>query len=195
MSSIKSRPIYDKLVLDPAGARHLLLTDRPEPPEDAFVDGIAPMAALEVWGIAANSRVIAGPAELDDAPASTRLFRSRTQMLDRLDVRLASERMGLRLYAIGTEDFVWDVRNLGARYGMGPHEVRVAHHGSLRRRVVCVHCRSVMEGVTTSIVDCAGCGARLFVRDHFSRRLGGFQGVMVDAEVPGEVPDSEVLYS
>lgn len=52
-----------------------------------------------------------------------------------------------------------------------------------------------MEGVTTSIVTCTGCGAPLFVRDHFSRRLAAFMGVQVDAEVPGEVPEAEELYS
>jgi dimethylamine monooxygenase subunit C len=34
----------------------------------------------------------------------------------------------------------------------------------------------------------------LFVRDHYSRRLGAFQGVCVDAEVPGDVPAVEDLY-
>ena len=29
----------------------------------------------------------------------------------------------------------------------------------------------------------------LFVRDHFSRRLGAFQGVCIDAETPGDVPE------
>jgi hypothetical protein len=50
------------------------------------------------------------------------------------------------------------------------------------------------EDVATNIADCRGCGARLFVRDHFSRRLAAFMGVMVDAEVPGEVPEIEVVY-
>ena len=36
---------------------------------------------------------------------------------------------------------------------------------------------------------CPGCGRALFVRDHFSRRLGAFQGVCIDAETPGEVPE------
>ena len=37
---------------------------------------------------------------------------------------------------------------------------------------------------------CPGCGRSLFVRDHFSRRLGAFQGVCVDAETPGDVPEA-----
>jgi hypothetical protein len=33
------------------------------------------------------------------------------------------------------------------------------------------------------------------VRDHFSRRLAAFMGVIVDAEVPGEIPAAEALTS
>jgi hypothetical protein len=32
------------------------------------------------------------------------------------------------------------------------------------------------------------------VRDHYSRRIGAFQGVNVDAEVPGNVPPTQELY-
>jgi len=35
----------------------------------------------------------------------------------------------------------------------------------------------------------------LEVRDHFSRRLGAYMGVRIDAEVPGEVPREEVFDS
>lgn len=197
MSAIKSRPVYRPLALDPAGARHLLLTDRPELPPDAVADAAALAASgAETWTIAADSRALAGPAvhASGGPPRVLRAFRSRVLMLERLAHSLAAERMGLRLYAVGTEDFLWDVRNLAAAHGMGAEEIRLTHHGSGRRRVICVHCRTVTDGVTTTIVTCGGCGARLFVRDHFSRLLGGFQGVQVDAEAPGEVPAAEIAY-
>jgi hypothetical protein len=34
----------------------------------------------------------------------------------------------------------------------------------------------------------------LLVRDHYSRRLGAFQGVCIDAEVPGELPPAEEIF-
>jgi hypothetical protein len=43
--------------------------------------------------------------------------------------------------------------------------------------------------VKTNIVKCAHCGTNLLVRDHYSKRLAAFQGVCVDAEVPGELPE------
>ena len=57
-----------------------------------------------------------------------------------------------------------------------------------------VHCRTITRGVHTNIVSCSGCGRSLFVRDHFSRRLGAYMGFQIDAEVPGEVPAAEVVY-
>jgi dimethylamine monooxygenase subunit C len=37
-------------------------------------------------------------------------------------------------------------------------------------------------------VSCAGCARWLLVRDHYSRRLAAYMGVMVDAEAPGALP-------
>jgi hypothetical protein len=34
----------------------------------------------------------------------------------------------------------------------------------------------------------------LLVRDHYSRRLAAFQGVCIDAEVPGDVPPVEEAF-
>ncbi len=187
MSGIKSRPRYRPLALDTSGARHLLLSDAP----DVMVDGFAD---VETWVIAADSRAIPGRVDLDEATPRLLRFRSAAQMLARLAARLDAERMGLRLYAVGTESFLWDVFNIGQAAGMGRREIHLTHAGSASRRVICVHCGTTMEGVTTSIIPCAGCRAALFVRDHFSRRMAGFQGVQVDAEVPGEIPPAEELY-
>jgi hypothetical protein len=43
-------------------------------------------------------------------------------------------------------------------------------------------------------VKCAGCGRHLFVRDHYSRRLAAYMGVMADAEAPGELPPIEEVF-
>ncbi len=78
---------------------------------------------------------------------------------------------------------------------MGRSEVRLCASLGSPRRVFCNHCRTITEGVTTTIVACAGCQAQLLVRDHFSRRLNAFAGVQVDAEAPGEIPPIEALTS
>jgi hypothetical protein len=58
-----------------------------------------------------------------------------------------------------------------------------------------VHCRASTENVRTNIVRCSGCSRWLLVRDHYSRRLAAYMGVMVDAEAPGELPPIREVYS
>ena len=74
--------------------------------------------------------------------------------------------------------------------GLVYEAVQMEHRGSLARRVQCVHCKGVTENVTHDPFVCSHCGLNLFVRDHFSRRLAAFQGVNIDAEDPGLVPES-----
>ncbi len=178
---IKSRPLYQPLRIDVTGRRHLIVS------EAAPVDEIWPDS--ESWGVERRAPGIPSP-----AAASRRAFRSAAELLLCLADRLPREAVGLRLYAVGTEAFLWDVHTLAAAHGLGDDEVFLVQAGSLQRRVYCVHCKTMIEDVTVSIVPCPGCAAHLFVRDHFSRRLAAFMGVMVDAEVPSEVPSPEMIY-
>ncbi len=165
MASIKSRPTYGKLRIDPHGTTHLIVTDLPALPEDV-IEGAE---NIETWIGAAD-------------------------LLTALAHRLSREHAGFRLYAAGAEPFLWDVMNIARAAGLGDGEVFLAHAGSQRRRVYCTHCKTIIEDVTTNIVPCPTCGAHLFVRDHFSRRLAAFMGVKADAEVPGDIPAIEVIY-
>jgi predicted RNA-binding Zn-ribbon protein involved in translation (DUF1610 family) len=174
-SGIKSRPVYHKLRLDASGFRHLAVSDHDPFPFAVFEtspDGV------ELWTVSSQS------AEFPDAAT----------VLAKLQARLERETAGFRLYAVGTEGFIWDAVNVARRAGMAADEVFVAHAGSLRRRVYCTHCKAMIEGVTTNLVPCPGCGAMLFVRDHFSRRLAAFMGIRADAEEPGVLPPLQTLY-
>ena len=66
--------------------------------------------------------------------------------------------------------------------------------GSAARRVQCVHCKGITDNVRISPFTCSHCGLSLLVRDHYSRRIGAFQGVCIDAEEPGTVPQPEELF-
>lgn len=189
---IKSRPKYQAIAPDPAGRHHLMVVDGAEVPKEALAEGVDP-SAFEVWTVARKSALPASPA-MDEAAGAQRPFRSVAHLFSALEERLARETMGLRFYAAGPEPFLWNACGIAGKAGLGPQEMQFAQVGAKARRIFCVHCRQVMEGVTTSIVPCAGCGAPLFVRDHFSRRLAAFMGVQIDAEVPGEVPEAEELY-
>jgi hypothetical protein len=97
---------------------------------------------------------------------------------------LEEETMGTTIYVTGTEGFIGEVARLGNAYGISFHLLRTAHRGSPAKRVQCVHCKFIEEGVVTETVMCSRCNLRLFVRDHYSHRLNAFMGVCVDAEAP-----------
>jgi dimethylamine monooxygenase subunit C len=183
----KSRPIYEKLRIDPQGRTHLIVTDLGALPDDV-IEAELQRSNIESWVVARSAPGIAA------APDGGRAFRAVADLLSHLTHRLTREPVGLRLYAAGSEAFLWDVNNIGRAAGLGKDEIFLTQAGSLRRRVYCTHCKSINEDVTTNIATCRACGARLFVRDHFSRRLAAFMGVMVDAEMPGEIPAIEVIY-
>ncbi len=122
------------------------------------------------------------------------IFPDSAALLAALAERLHRETAGLRLYAVGSESFIWDAANIARSAGMAEDEVFLAQAGSLRRRVYCTHCKAMIENVTTNLVPCQGCGATLFVRDHFSRRLAAFMGIQADAEEPGVLPPLQTLY-
>ena len=184
--TIKSRPVYAPFKLDTSGRAHLIVTNLPDPPT-AFEDALA---CITIWTIKTIAPGVPAP-----AAENLRPFRSVAELLPQLAVRLAQATVGLRLYAIGSEAFIWDAYNIAIATGMAKTEVFTHRAGPLVRRVYCTHCRTMIEDVAVNIIPCPSCSAHLFVRDHFSRRLAAFMGVIVDAEVPGEIPAAEVLTS
>jgi hypothetical protein len=102
--------------------------------------------------------------------------------------------MGTRLYVAGPESFIGLAMKIALEFDLNKDEIRAEEVGTLARRVYCVHCRSTTESVRTNIVSCTGCARWLLVRDHYSRRLAAYMGVMVDAEAPGELPQVKEAY-
>lgn len=182
----KSRPVYTPFRLDFSGRAHLIVTDQALPPEQADLA----LSNIEAWTVQTIAPGIEAP-----ATENVRAFRAKAALFAHLEHRLANETMGLRLYALGAELFLWDVHNLAAVAGMGRSEIFLTQAGLLTRRVYCTHCKTILEDVSQNVTPCPGCGAQLFVRDHFSRRLAAFMGVKVDAEAPGEIPHPEVFTS
>ncbi len=114
--------------------------------------------------------------------------------LPRLAQALSTARMGTRVYLAGTEGLIGQAMRLALEAGIDHAAIETEHRGSLKRRVQCVHCKGITENVTTQPAVCAHCGLHLFVRDHYSRRIAAFQGVCIDAEEPGVLPETEELY-
>ena len=169
---MKSKPVYAALELDPSARRHLFLTQ-----------GQAGRNAA-CRALAADSSAEAVLLTLDD-PAENG---------GRLDGALTKAGMDTAFYLAGPEVFLWETANRLRQAGVENRRIKQELAGSAARRVYCVHCRTISEAVTTTIHRCT-CGMSLTVRDHFSRPLSAYMGVVVDAESPGDVPEPEMLYA
>ncbi|WP_423206063.1 hypothetical protein E2974_02965 (plasmid) [Paracoccus yeei] len=106
-----------------------------------------------------------------------------------LDRALQGAAMGLQAFLAGSEGLIGQAQAQLLAAGLPLGAIQSEHRGTAARRMQCVHCKTIAENVTVDPYTCPGCGRALFVRDHFSRRLGAFQGVCIDAETPGDVPE------
>lgn len=197
ISTIKSRPIYPGLSPDLNASSNLIVCDK------AGAAAVAELFSRADEAFAKRATVIVADSLSDAedqtlthelAPASVEILPMLSDGITRLRQLLESAPMGLRLYAAGSEPLIGFVVQAGADFSIDHLSIRTEHRGSLMRRVQCVHCKGFIESVTTNPVRCTHCGLTLLVRDHYSRRLAAFQGVCIDAEVPGEVPETEALY-
>ena len=188
---IKSRPVYTGLVVDTNAPRHLLALE---------AEGAMAVAEQRDKAFLARAEILyVGPRNFEQQlvalkPSGFWVAHTIPVLLNRLKVTLQTAKMGTRLYIAGTEGFIGQAMQVALDLGIDFNSIRTEHRGSLARRVQCVHCKGITDNVTTSPFTCSHCGLPLLVRDHYSRRLGAFQGVNIDAEDPGTAPKPEVLF-
>lgn len=196
-STIKSRPVY-RLLTPQRGGLHVMVADG----EGAVA--ILDMAGKTPLGFFDRAHIIFVAGARIGKASGERLKQlhpdvfyegpSLSAALPRLQQVLATAHMGTRLYLAGTEGLIGQATRLALEAGMDHASIEAEHRGSLARRMQCVHCKGVTENVTTQPCVCSHCGLTLFVRDHYSRRIAAFQGVCIDAEVPGVVPPVEEAF-
>ena len=198
VAGIKSRPVYGGLNIDKHARRHLFALEG----EGALalldqVKAAGPefLAAADILYVASGSKAEEHDRTLDKLGADT-LWVAPTipVLLNRLNVMLGQAKMGTRIYVAGTEGFIGQAMQVAMNHGVDPASLHCEHRGSTARRVQCVHCKGITDNVTTSPFTCTHCGLSLLVRDHYSRRIGAFQGVCIDAEEPGTAPAPEELF-
>jgi dimethylamine monooxygenase subunit C len=198
VAGIKSRPVYSGLVIQPYARRHLFVLEG-EGAKSLLDQSVAldetALSRSEILYVARGSQGT-GLDEALRALGPDMFFTAPTipTLLFRLKGSLATAHMGTRLYISGTEGFIGQAMMVALECGMDHASIITEHRGSLARRVQCVHCKGITEDVTRSPFTCSHCDLALLVRDHYSRRLGAFQGVNIDAEEPGSAPDPEELF-
>jgi NAD(P)H-flavin reductase len=199
VTGIKSKPVYAPLQADIRGRYHLMV---------GMGVGAAPLLRVIAEMRAAaeaslkNTRVLfvpgvdaSGGRQFETAAvADVQLFQSTPALLERFRSVLVQSLMGTRLYVAGPESFIGLVMKIALEFNLNKDEIRAEECGTLARRIYCIHCRATTEDVRTNIVRCVGCERWLLVRDHYSRRLAAYMGVMVDAEAPGELPPLKEVF-
>jgi dimethylamine monooxygenase subunit C len=199
-SAIKSRPVYG--VLEPkAGTRHLVVADGEG--ADAVIELLEKFGDGKADALGSLHIIYTpGPNGTDKAAALEKLGAAQfyaapsiPTLLPRLQRVLADAHMGTQFYLTGTEGLMGQAEREIMNTGFPFSDIQKEHRGSTVRRVQCVHCKGITENVVTDPFKCTHCGLNLFVRDHYSRRIAAFQGVNIDAEDPGLVPESVVRFT
>ena len=193
---IRSKPVYTSLMWHEKATAHCVIA--------AGDGGMEVLKLLQqkypaqpVTGFfAKNQKTLKDYSEVISrlAPDEFSVFANEDTAIDSLRNFLPNCYMGTRFYVAGSEAFIWSVAHELANFGVQDDDINKQLCGTLARSVYCVHCKTVTHDVTHNIVECSGCQRNLFVRDHFSRRLGGYMGLMIDAEEPGNVPPIEEVY-
>ena len=189
--SIISRPVYGEFEVR-KGKAHLFIADA----EGA--GAILDFASKAPKGFFETAHIIYVPKDAGDKYTSDLEALGAKQCysgpsyeaaVPRIQRVLSDASNGLQIYLSGTEGLMGQAMREATNVGYPFSAIQTEHRGSKARRMQCVHCKGVTEDVTTDPFECSHCGLNLFVRDHYSRRLAAFQGVRVDAEDPGNVPD------
>jgi hypothetical protein len=200
VTGIKSKPVYAPLRADLGGRYHLMLGMGPGAAALlrllAEIQHAAPPALRRTRVLLAAEAGDPGSTVPFDhlQVESVQLFPDAAALLEAFRHTLGESLMGTRLYVAGPESFIGLAMKIALEFDLNKDEIRAEEVGTAARRVHCVHCRSTADGVRTNIVRCAGCMRWLLVRDHYSRRLAAYMGVMVDAEAPGELPPIREVY-
>jgi len=192
--SIKSRPTYG--TLEPRnGTAHLFIADAQG--AQAVID-----VCQKDPSIAKFAHIIFIPKGEDELAedlaelGAAQLYVGPTYeaAISRIRHVLRDAKMGLQIYLAGSEGLMGQAQNEAVNAGYPHTAIQSEHRGSTARRMQCVHCKGITEDVETDPFVCAHCGLNLFVRDHYSRRLAAFQGVCIDAEDHGNVPEQKGIY-
>lgn len=196
--TMRSRPVYAPLDPRP-GAFHLIVADGEG--ADAVTDMLAKAPDAGNLLAAAHIMYCPGPTGVDhsaklEALGAAQFFRAPTipALLPRLVRVLSAAHMGSQFYLAGSEGLIGQAEREIMNTGFPFAAIQKEHRGSTLRRVQCVHCKGITENVAHDPFKCSHCGLMLFVRDHYSRRIAAFQGVNIDAEDPGQVPESVVRF-
>jgi hypothetical protein len=191
IEAIPSTPVYFPVQIAAAAAaqQHLLIVERAEWLKPEQLNPLSDTASSLFVYLLGNTILRSST----QTQYECRSFNDGQSLWAMVEAFLSQARMGLRLYVIGSEPFLWQASAIATRYGMTTDAMQLELAGKPSRNVYCIHCRHTIRDTGTNLVTCPSCDKTLAVRAHFSRRLGAYIGVQADAEEPGVLPPVEEL--
>ncbi len=123
-----------------------------------------------------------GTTKLKQDVLSVKQFCSIENLQAELIKTLDRARMGTRFYAIGSEDFVWNLRSYACSFGLSEAETSLEVVNNKAKNIYCSNCQTINPLIQDNIFTCFSCGIKLEVLEHFSRRKNAYLGICADAE-------------
>lgn len=109
---------------------------------------------------------------------------------ERVEKLLAASGMSTHLYIAGSEDLIAAVTKGAVKAGLAPGSISADRRGPTHRTAQCVHCKTIQTGVSHRAYKCPGCARVVVVRDHYARRIGAYQALMLE---PGDPNIADLL--
>lgn len=106
---------------------------------------------------------------------------------DQLGSQLQHGSAGVHVVLYGNESFIWQMYQVLAKEGCLAEEysfVLAERHLEAYKTVYCVHCGHLQTSTEAQFCHCEQCQVHLYIRRHFSTRLGAYMGVCADAQQP-----------
>lgn len=173
MSSV---PRQSKIKFNSLGHSHLICVEN-----DAINIVRARLESSE--SIIQNIKILQlGGTENLNAALNTEQFNSIADLRLRLIELCDRAYMGMRFYAIGSEQFVWHLKGCARTFGLSKEEMSLEVVERKFKNIYCSNCQSTNSLVCDDIFICYGCGIKLEVLDHFSRLKNAYLGISADAE-------------
>ncbi len=167
------------------GERHIVVVD-----DDGMPAATRLLAAIPAAGVSrvdvllmTSTGMSANQAE-PEIDLRLTIFKDEQSLITALGKILSGASMTTQLYLAGAESLILEATRCGLAFGLRPEAIVTELRGTIRRHAQCAHCKTVYRDIPHRVFVCARCNLTLIVRDHYSRRIGAYQAVMIDPSNP-----------
>lgn len=171
-----SVPPLDKVKFDLSGNMHLVCL------EDGAIQNILNQLDNLELNLNCVRFLQLGTKKIEREALDIKQFHSIEDLQTGLIKILDRAKMGMRFYAIGSEQFVWNLRGCARGFGLSEEEINLEVISKDCKNIYCSNCQSINTLVKDNIFICDNCGIKLEVLNHFSRLKNSYLGICADAE-------------